>query len=114
MAKRHRTNDTYEIIWSIVKQIPKGKVASYGEIAKLCDLYGHARQVGYAMHNLPPKSNIPWHRVINSAGKISLPKTGGHYRRQRTLLEKEGVRFVNDKIDFKKFGWMLALERKYR
>ncbi len=114
MALRHPSQNKYNIIWNIVKQIPRGKVVSYGDIAKLCELHGQARQVGYALRNLPPKSNIPWHRVINSAGRISLPKIGGHYQRQRKLLEKEGVKFKNERIDFDQFGWLRSLERIYK
>jgi alkylated DNA nucleotide flippase Atl1 len=57
------------------------------------------------MHNVPPGSEIPWHRVINAQGRISLPKAGGHFERQRKLLESEGVVLVAGKTDLKKFGW---------
>jgi len=59
-------NNKYKLIWQIVQQIPKGKVATYGHIAELCGLKGQARLVGYALHNLPEKTKIPWHRVINA------------------------------------------------
>lgn len=96
--------DLYLRIWKTVKTIPKGRVATYGQIARLCDLRGHARLVGYALHNLPDNSNVPWHRVINSQGKISLPKHTHAYMRQRKLLEKEGILFKGDKIDLEKNG----------
>ncbi len=95
----------YEIIYEIVRKIPKGKVATYGQIARLCGLRGHARLVGYALHNLKPNSGIPWHRVINSKGMISLPKDSGAYDRQKYLLEKEGVIFRRDKLDLSKYGF---------
>ena len=85
-------------------------MATYGEIAKLAGLLGQARLVGYALHNLPHGINIPWHRVINSKGRISLPKVSGQYESQKRLLEKEGVVFVRDKIDLDKYGWLRMLE----
>ena len=94
----------YEVIWNLVKKIPAGKVATYGQIADLAGLEGHARFVGYALHGLPKNSKIPWHRVINSQGRISLP--GASARRQRNLLEKEKIVFSPaGKVDLKKYQW---------
>ena len=94
----------YEVIWNLVKKIPAGREATYGQIADLAGLEGHARFVGYALHGLPKNSNIPWHRVINSQGRISLP--GVSARRQRNLLEKEKIVFSPaGKIDLKKYQW---------
>ncbi len=99
------TRNSYALIWQTVCKIPKGKVATYGAIAKLSGLPGQARLVGYAMHNVPLGAESPWHRVINSQGKISLPKAGGHYDRQRKLIEKERVVFTRDRVDLRKYGW---------
>ncbi len=96
----------YQIIWDTVKKIPRGKVATYGEIASVSGLLRHARLVGYALHNLPPKSGVPWHRVINSAGKISLSNIDGMYDLQMELLTKEGIVFRKGKVDLKRFGWL--------
>lgn len=107
----------------MVKTIPKGRVATYGQIANLCDLRGHARLVGYALHNLKPNSacgtepsadvsGVPWHRVINSRGTISFPKHTDAYEHQRRLLEKEGVVFVKEKIDLSKYGAGISAKRK--
>jgi len=94
----------YEIIWNLVKQIPYGKVATYGQIAALAGLEGHARFVGYALHGVPRTITIPWHRVINAQGRISL--SGVSAKHQRTLLEKENIIFsVAGRIDLKKFQW---------
>jgi methylated-DNA-protein-cysteine methyltransferase-like protein len=100
----------YEQVWSLVRQIPPGKVASYGQIALLIpppvgvdfDSYKafSPRWVGGAMAACP--DDVPWQRVINSQGKIS-ERPGAE--RQRELLEEEGVEFVKDKVDFKKYGW---------
>src|SRR5438876_3739234 len=86
------TNKTYQRIYAVVRRIPRGRVATYGQIAKLAGLPGAARQVGYALHALRPGSRVPWQRVVNARGSISLaPMRGGVD--QRILLEREGVHF---------------------
>ena len=101
----------YEEVWMVVRQIPFGKVATYGQIAKMIpppngvDVEAYKafspRWVGGAMANCP--DDVPWQRVINSQGKIS-ERDGAE--RQRQLLEQEGVTFdAKDKVDFKKYGW---------
>ncbi len=95
-----------ERIWQVVHQIPRGKVASYGQIAKLAELPGYARYVGYVMKNLPAGTKLPWYRVVNSQGRISFPRDSSSYQRQKSLLEKEGVVFVNGKFSMKEFGWL--------
>ncbi len=106
--------DGYKLIWQTVRQIPKGKVATYGQVAELSGLKNQARLVGYALHNLPDDTKIPWHRVINSNGKISFPKNSNAYKLQRLLLEKESISFYNDKIDFTVHGWLNSLNNKWR
>jgi methylated-DNA-protein-cysteine methyltransferase-like protein len=103
------STSTYQRIWDVVRQIPKGKVASYGDIAKLSGFFGQARKVGYSLHALPQGSNVPWHRVINSQGRISLPRTSGHYSKQKDLLEKEGVVFKKGRVDLREFGWLQSI-----
>jgi methylated-DNA-protein-cysteine methyltransferase-like protein len=96
-------SEKYERIWNAVRNIPRGRVASYGRIATLADLDGHARMVGYALHSLKPASDVPWHRVINAQGRISLP--GPIARTQRRLLETEDIKFSPDgRINMKKYG----------
>ncbi|MCA9726166.1 MAG: MGMT family protein [Candidatus Eisenbacteria bacterium] len=93
-------------VWEVVRKIPRGRVASYGQIAMLAGLGRGARQVGYALHALPTGSGVPWHRVINSKGEISLRGPGGHDLTQRMLLEKEGVRFdQRGRVDLEEFAW---------
>lgn len=89
----------------MVRRIPRGRVATYGQVAALAGLPGRARQVGYALHALPKATGVPWQRVVNAAGAISLrPMSGGIS--QRLLLEKEGVRFdAHDRISLSLFGW---------
>ncbi len=100
----------YQQVWALVRQVPRGKVATYGQIALMLhppagvdfDTYRAfaPRWVGGAMAACP--DDVPWQRVINSQGKIS-ERPGAE--RQRTLLEEEGVPFVKDKVDMKKYGW---------
>ena len=93
----------YSSIYRIVNHIPKGKVATYGQIARLGGIPGHARQVGYSLHRLPENSKVPWHRVINQKGRISLDTSGSL---QKDLLESEGIVFDdNDTIDLEKYQW---------
>ena len=79
-------------------------MATYGQIARISGFPGHARLVGYALHNLPHLSDVPWHRVINARGMISLPKADGAYAEQKRLLVREGVVFRNDRVDLVRFG----------
>ena len=93
-------------IYQIVKRIPPGKVASYGQVGKLCQPPCHARQVGHALSKLSQESDIPWHRVINSQGKISQRGWQGSDDYQRILLEAEGVIFdARGKVNLSKFAW---------
>lgn len=106
--------DTYPMIWNVVAQIPRGSVATYGQVAEQAGLPGNARLVGYALHALPRASNIPWHRVINSRGEISFPKQTSMFRKQQRLLKDEGVLCVNGKIDLAKYGWFERMQRKWQ
>jgi methylated-DNA-protein-cysteine methyltransferase-like protein len=84
----------YELIYAVVRQIPKGKVATYGQIAALADMAGQARLVGYALYRVTDSLEVPWHRVINAKGEISAsPFRHGDDYLQRSLLEQEGIEF---------------------
>ena len=92
------SKSSYARIYATVGRVPKGRVATYGQIAGEAGLPGQARLVGYALSALPEGSRLPWHRIVNATGKISLRtgRSGDHRpmdRIQRFLLEKEGVRF---------------------
>jgi len=87
------TKSRWETIYRAVRTVPRGRVASYGQIAELAGLEGHARQVGYALHALPDGSGVPWHRIINAKGEISPRSAGDSHELQRMLLEAEGVKF---------------------
>ncbi|HYL31183.1 MAG TPA: MGMT family protein [Gemmatimonadales bacterium] len=94
-AKRAATvsSRTYVRLYAVVRRIPRGRVATYGQVAALAGLPGHARQVGYALHALPRGTRLPWHRVINAKGEVSRRRRPGDELSQRLLLEREGVRF---------------------
>ena len=79
-------------IYAVVRRIPRGTVATYGQVAERAGYPGHARQVGYALHALPAGTTVPWHRVINARGEVSA-RADGEVLTQRLLLEREGVRF---------------------
>ena len=97
---------SYERINAVVKRIPRGRVATYGQVATLAGLDGHARQVGYALHALPGRNDVPWHRVINARGEISPRSAGDSHELQRMLLEGEGVEFdLAGRVALEKFRW---------
>jgi methylated-DNA-protein-cysteine methyltransferase-like protein len=104
---KDKQGNTFEIIHSIVKCIPHGTVATYGQIAALTATGLPARIVGYALHRLPENTDIPWHRVINSKGFISIsPGRHKYDSLQRVLLENEGIIFSRDgKINLQKYLW---------
>jgi methylated-DNA-protein-cysteine methyltransferase-like protein len=97
---------TYDRIYAVVRKIPRGRVSTYGRVAQAAGLGRAARQVGYAMAALPDRTTVPWHRVINAQGRISLRRGTGGDLEQRFRLEAEGVVFdVSGRVDLKRFGW---------
>jgi methylated-DNA-protein-cysteine methyltransferase related protein len=98
-------SDRYKRIYAVVRRIPRGRVATYGQIAELAGLDGHARQVGYALHALR-LNNVPWHRVVNAQGEVS-PRSGSDsHELQRELLEAEGIEFdARGRIALTRFRW---------
>ena len=92
-----------ERIWQVVADIPPGTVASYGQVAELAGLPGAARRVGRSLARLPAETRLPWHRVVNAAGRISLPGAAGH--RQRERLRDEGVAFEGDRVNLGRCRW---------
>lgn len=97
--------NTFEKIYEVVKSIPKGKVATYGQIARLAGNPHWARVVGYALHSNPDPDTIPCHRVVNREGRVAAAFVFGGVCVQRSLLESEGVVFEPDgRIDLKKYG----------
>lgn len=91
-------------IHDVVSRIPRGRIATYGQVARIAGLPGQARLVGYALHAVPKGKSIPWQRVVNAQGAISLPSD--HGSRQRRLLEREGIRFDSrDRIPLASYQW---------
>ena len=102
----------HDEIYAVVMTIPAGRVATYGQVAELAGLSRHARQVGYALRRLPVDSAVPWHRVVNAGGEISLRSAAvcesenESENEQRLLLEDEGVRFDGrGRIHLREFRW---------
>ncbi len=99
-------NAAYERIYKVVARIPRGKVATYGQVARLARMPRHARQVGYALFNTPDDLDLPWQRVVNSKGEVSARALSFNEAKQRVLLEEEGVVFdAKGRIPLKRYGW---------
>ena len=96
-----------EKIWQVIHGIPAGKVMNYGQVAKMADLPGYGRYVGFVLKNLPDGTKLPWFRVVNSQGRLSFPQDSRQYQIQKSRLEAEGVVFINGKLSLKKYGWQL-------
>jgi methylated-DNA-protein-cysteine methyltransferase-like protein len=95
----------FELIYRLVRRIPPGRVATYGQVARILGMPRGARTVGWALRALPQGSDVPWQRVVNARGSISF--TPGSYAAsvQQALLEEEGVVFKEGRIDLEAFGW---------
>lgn len=99
-------SSTYRRIYAVVRRIPRGRVATYGRIAALAGLAGRARQVGYALNKAPDGAGLPWHRVINARGMVSVRADPLDEERQRGMLEAEGIVFdARGRVDLARFGW---------
>jgi methylated-DNA-protein-cysteine methyltransferase related protein len=95
-------------ICAVIRRIPKGWVATYGQVAAMAGLPRRARLVGYVLQNLDPATEIPWHRVVNAKGEVSysMSRNGGDALQQR-LLEKEGVEFDDrNRFNLERFRWL--------
>jgi methylated-DNA-protein-cysteine methyltransferase related protein len=105
-----KPNGIYSKIYAVIRRIPEGKIATYGQVSKMAGLPNGARQVGYALHNLSGDSDVPWHRVVNREGRISLPPESPSSSLQKALLESEGIEFDPDGvIPLKRYQWKNGL-----
>jgi methylated-DNA-protein-cysteine methyltransferase-like protein len=105
-AVPHDPDSSYSRIYAVVRRIPRGRVATYGQVARLAGLGGHARQVGYALHAMVTVRPLPWHRVINARGEVSPRSDPGSDLAQREFLEREGVVFDRSgRVDLARFQW---------
>ena len=97
-------------IWSTIQDIPAGSVASYGQIAEITGIRRGARQVGYALRNLPAELNVPWHRVITASGRIAFAEGSDQFNEQAKRLMMEGVTVGGGKVNMRKFRWQPDLD----
>lgn len=97
--------NTFEKIYDVVRQIPEGRVASYGQVAALAGNRRWARVVGYALHSNPDPDTIPCYRVVTKDGKVSAAFAFGGSNRQIELLKKEGVQFEGDCVIMERYQW---------
>ncbi|KTD67213.1 methylated-DNA--protein-cysteine methyltransferase [Legionella steelei] len=92
-------------VLKLIKSIPRGKVATYGDIARLAGHPQGARGVGWLLHSCTGSHNLPWQRVLKSGGKLSFPADTPQYLVQKELLEKEGIAIIKGYVDLKKYSW---------
>jgi len=101
---------SWDPVYRLIKKIPRGRVTTYGELARKLRLRGGARAVGYAMAACPSGRGIPWHRVIGAGGRLLIPEPHGSL--QRRLLESEGVRVEFGRVDMGLYAWKRRKIRK--
>ncbi len=101
---------SWEPVYRVIKKIPRGRVTTYGELARKLRLPGGARSVGYAMAACPSGKGIPWHRVVGTGGRLLIPEPYGSL--QRRLLEAEGVRVEFGRIDMNRYEWKAGAKRR--
>ncbi|MEJ2514879.1 MAG: MGMT family protein [Gammaproteobacteria bacterium] len=97
-------------VLAVVRSIPSGRVATYGQVAREAGLGRRARFVGRVMARLGGSSGVPWHRVVRAGGEIAFAPGSEEYRKQRALLESEGVTFQGRRIDMLRCGWQASLD----
>ena len=97
-------------IHAVVARIPRGKVSTYGEVADRAGLPRRARLVGQVLSCLPANNTLPWHRVVNAQGGISLPVGGATAKEQRQRLLAEGIVFRGARIELKRYAWRVSLD----
>lgn len=103
-------SDAANRILAVVAAIPRGRVASYGQVAALAGLRGRARLAGTALRNAPADSRLPWHRVLRADGRIAFPAGSANGKEQGARLAREGVAVVRGRVDLASFGWRRTLD----
>ena len=99
------TKNSFERIYDVVRQIPRGKVASYGQVAALAGNRRWSRVVGYALHVNPDEKGIPCYRVVTTEGYVSSAFAFGGGNRQIELLQADGIEFIDGHVDMNRFQW---------
>jgi methylated-DNA-protein-cysteine methyltransferase-like protein len=94
-----------EKVYMVLAAVPSGSVVTYGQVAELAGLPRAARMVGRILGKLPRDTELPWHRVVNAAGKISLPEDSPGYKTQKARLQEEGLVLNNNRVSLKQFNW---------
>lgn len=105
-----RTSESHPLIWAVVQIIPRGKVATYGQVAKEAGFPTQPRLAGHALSKSPREMKLPWHRVIGAGGKIVFTVGGKLYEKQKTLLEAEDVVVMRGRVDMVKYQWQRRSE----
>ena len=106
MARRKAPGSSrWQAFYEVIARIPRGQVATYGQIAALAGHRGQARQVGYALAATPEGLDLPWHRVINAQGRVSPRAHGKFHEFQEELLRREGIAMESGRIDLSRYGW---------
>jgi methylated-DNA-protein-cysteine methyltransferase related protein len=103
IARMHR-------IWDTIGDIPRGNVASYGQVAEIAGIPRGARQVGYALRNLPEGHDVPWHRVLQASGRIAFARGSRGYREQRKRLLEEDIAVIGGRVDMQEYRWQPDLD----
>jgi len=104
--KKTGSDENHNRIITMIRQIPRGRVATYGQIARLAGIPRNARQVGYVLRTLPVGDSIPWFRVVNSKGEISSRSKGDSQKVQRLALEEEAVQFnAHGRVILSQYQW---------
>lgn len=93
------SEESMQAIWNVIALIPRGRVSSYGDVARAAGLPGRARLAGKALRVVPEEMNLPWHRVMGAGGRIVFPKGSRHFREQARLLRSEGVAVKDGRVD---------------
>ena len=93
-----------------ITDIPRGNVASYGQIAEIAGIPRGARQVGYALRTLPKGHDVPWHRVLQASGRIAFDSDSRQFAEQRKRLEREGVSVISGRVDMSRYRWQPDLD----
>ena len=91
-------NPALQAIWDVVAELPRGRVATYGDVARAAGLPGRARQAGYALKHTPDGMHLPWHRVVGAGGKIAFPPGSSAYREQTRRLKTEGIKVEHGRV----------------
>lgn len=97
-AQPNEDDPALQAIWDVVARIPRGRVSTYGDVAREAGLPGRARQAGYALKHMPAGMHLPWHRVVGAGGRIVFPPRSAAYREQARRLESEGVAVANGRV----------------